>query len=79
MKIKVEVGGIKISTQGIELTKRDINKLLESAGSIALAMLDAADPGDDETEPVGPPMGFSAHLELAPDLPIEDYFTDDEE
>lgn len=75
MKIKVEVGGIKVSTEGLDLTKRDIHKLLEAAGSIALAMLEAAE--DDEV--TSPPIGFSAHLELAPDLPIEDYFTDDEE
>jgi hypothetical protein len=25
------------------------------------------------------PMGFTAHLELAPALPTEDYFTDDDE
>jgi len=79
MKIKVSVGGIKVSTKGIELTKRDIHKLLESAGSIALAMLEAAETAEEEPEPQSSAIGFSAHIERAPDLPIEDYFTDDEE
>jgi hypothetical protein len=30
-------------------------------------------------EPQSAPMGFTAHLELASELPTEDWFTDDEE
>ena len=77
MRIVVKVGGIKIQTDGIDLTKRDIHKLLEAAGSVALALLEAA--GDDEEEVERAPIGFSAHIERAAEIIAEDFYSDDEE
>jgi hypothetical protein len=78
MKITVKVGGIKIQTDGIDLTKRDIHKLLESAGSVALAILEASSI-EEEPEPQRDPIGFTAHIERAPEFQLEDFFSDDEE
>ena len=77
MRIVVKVGGIKIQTDGIDLTKRDIHKLLEAAGSVALAILEQQP--SDETEIERAPIGFSAHMERAQDLELEDFFSDDED
>ena len=77
MRIVVRVGGIKIQTEGIDLTKRDIHKLLEAAGSIALAILEQQP--DDEEEVERAPIGFSAHIERAAEIIAEDFFSDDEE
>ena len=77
MRIVVKVGGIKIQTDGIDLTKRDIHKLLEAAGSVALAILEQQP--SDETEIERAPIGFSAYMERAPELASENFYTDDEE
>ena len=77
MKITVTVGEVHIKTQGVDLTVRQVKELTRLAASIALAL---PTPTIEVTpEPPSAPMGFTAHLELATELPTEDYFTDDEE
>jgi hypothetical protein len=77
VKVTVSVGDIVIKTQGVEVTVRQIKELTRLAASIALAL---PTPTIELTqEPQSAPMGFTAHLELASELPTEDYFTDDDE
>ena len=77
MKVTVTIGDIVIKTQGVEVTVRQIKELTRLAASIALAL---PTPSIEMTpEQPTAPMGFTAHLELAPALPTEDYFTDDDE
>jgi hypothetical protein len=75
MKIKVIVGGIKVQTEGLDLTKRDVLRLLRAAGSVAMAIIQ-----EDETEPERAPMGFTAVIERAPDFgpDYSEYFEDEE-
>ena len=77
MKITVTIGEVNIKTQGVDLTVRQVKELTRLAASIALAL--PTPPAPIEYEPPSAPMGFTAHLELATELPAEDYFTDDEE
>ena len=77
MKVTVSVGDIVIKTQGVEVTVRQIKDLTRLAASIALAL---PTPTIEITqEPQSAPIGFTAHLELASELPTEDWFTDDDE
>ena len=77
MKVTVTIGDIVIKTQGVEVTVRQIKELTRLAASIALAL---PTPTIEMTqEPQSAPMGFTAHLELASEMPTEDYFTDDDE
>ena len=78
MKIRVSVGGIKIQTDGIDLTKRDIHKLLEAAGSVALAILEQQ-PDEESEEVERAPIGFSAHMDRADSVNVLDRFMEDEE
>ena len=77
MKVTVTIGDIVIKTQGVEVTVRQIKELTRLAASIALAL---PTPTIEMTqEPQSAPIGFTAHLELASELPTENYFTDDDE
>jgi hypothetical protein len=77
VKVTVSVGDIVIKTQGVEVTVRQIKDLTRLAASIALAL---PTPTIEITqEPQSAPIGFTAHLELASELPTEDWFTDDDE
>jgi hypothetical protein len=77
VKVTVTVGDIVIKTQGVEVTVRQIKELTRLAASIALAL--PTPPIEMTPEPQSAPMGFTAHLELASELPTEDWFTDDDE
>ena len=66
MKIKITVGSVELSLDGMDLTKRDIGRLLRTAASIALAV-DTEDPPEEPKHPVG----FSATLELDPERNVE--------
>ncbi len=77
MKVTVTIGDIVIKTQGVEVTVRQIKELTRLAASIALAL---PTPTIEMTqEPQSAPIGFTAHLELASEMPTEDWFTDDDE
>jgi hypothetical protein len=77
MKVTVTVGDIVIKTQGVEINVRQVKELTRLAASIALAL--PAPAPEREPEPSQTPIGFSAHVERAPELPTEDWFTDDDE
>jgi hypothetical protein len=77
VKVTVTIGDIVIKTQGVEVTVRQIKELTRLAASIALAL---PTPTIEMTqEPQSAPIGFTAHLELASEMPTEDWFTDDDE
>jgi hypothetical protein len=77
VKINVTVGEVCIKSKGVDLTVRQIKELTRLAASIALAL---PTPTIEMTqEPPSAPIGFTAHLELASEMPTEDYFTDDDE
>ena len=77
MKITVTVGEVCIKSQGVEVTLRQIKELTRLAASIALALpTPTMELAPDQPSP---PMGFTAHLELATELVTEDWFSDDEE
>lgn len=70
MKITVQVANVLVQASGMDMTPRQIKSLLVSCASIAIGMN-----GDTETEqeePERPPLGFSAHIERAPDV-ADDY------
>lgn len=77
MKVTVTVGDIVIKTQGVEINVRQVKELTRLAASIALA-LPAPAPELTQEQPQAT-IGFSAHVERAPELPTEDWFTDDDE
>jgi hypothetical protein len=77
VKVTVSIGDIVIKTQGVEVTVRQIKELTRLAASIALAL--PTPTIEVAQEPQSAPMGFTAHLELASELPTEDWFTDDDE
>lgn len=71
----VTVAEVTIKTQGVEVTVRQIKEITRLAASIALAL--PAQPAEIAPEQPQPPIGFSAHVERAAELPTEDWFTDD--
>ena len=77
MKVTVTVGEVCIKSQGVEVTVRQIKELTRLAASVALAL--PTPTIEVQTEPQSAPIGFTAHLELASEMPTEDYFTDDDE
>jgi len=69
VKVRIEVGDVVIRAEGIDLTKRDITRLLTRASVIA-ATLAAVHAADEENKP---PFGFSAQVERLPEeIPAED-------
>ena len=77
MKVTVTVGDMVIKTQSVEINVRQVKELTRLAASIALALpAPAPEPTQEQTQA---PIGFSAHVERAPELPTEDWFTDDDE
>ena len=70
------VGPVEVAVVGLDLTERQIRRLLDQAGGIATGLL--ADTTEEKAEDKSP-LGFTAHIERAPDLPPEFMFTDDSE
>ena len=71
-RVKIVAGSIELTVDGIEYTRRQVTSLLAQVAALAAAM--PAEP-DEETTPN--PIGFTAHLERAPEsydasLPSED-------
>lgn len=75
MKVRIVVGSVAVSLTGMDLTKRDVLKMLGEIAGIALAVSGE----EEEDDKPSTPIGFSATIERAPDLPAEDWFSDDEE
>ncbi len=75
MKVRLVVGPVEIRASGLDLTERQVRRLLEDAGRIATALLS----DDEEAEPERAPMGFTAQVERAGELAPESFFSDDSE
>lgn len=61
MKVKVAVGDVELSLEGVDLTPRQITGFIVKCASIAVAMT-----GEEEAESKAA-LGFTAHLELDPE------------
>jgi len=71
-RVKIVAGSIELTVDGIEYTRRQVTTLLNQVAAIA-ALMNAE---QDEEAPTNP-IGFSAHLERAPEsldtsLPYDD-------
>ena len=64
MRIRITVGDLELRTDGIDLTKKDIRALMRQMVGYAAA-LNAAQPGEEKEQP---PLGFTSHIERAPDI-----------
>lgn len=62
MDVTVSVGEVSIKLRNVDYSTRQIHALVRMAASIAVAL------GSGDDEPERPPMGFTAHLERAPDI-----------
>ena len=76
MKLHLQVGDLVLTVKDCDYTKREIRDLLKTMSSIYLAIVEASAPAPERE---ANPIGFAAYLERAPEMPTEDYFTDDEE
>lgn len=75
MRIRIAISDVEVEIDDANLTKRDVTKLLTQTATIALAIPSASEPAPAEANPVG----FTAHLERAPDFQEQDlswYFDD---
>lgn len=71
--MSIRVGSIRVDLDGVELTARQARSLIGYVAGIA----DALSVTVVEPEP-GPPIGFAANIERAPDLPPEPYWESEE-
>jgi hypothetical protein len=69
VKVRVAVGDVVVSVQGLDLTPRQITSLLHKAASIAVAINQT---GDDEPETKTAATGFTAHLDLDPERNLQE-------
>ena len=75
MKVTVKVGEVVVTVDGLDLTERQVRRLVTLAGQIAGSLVDNSPDSEPEERP---PVGFAAHVERATGLPPEYQFTDDE-
>jgi hypothetical protein len=61
MRVKITVGEVEVTTQGVDLTYRQMTAMLTRCASIALAL----NVGEPEGKPAA--TGFTAHLDLDPE------------
>lgn len=64
MRVRITVGDLELRTEGIDLTKKDIRALMRQMVGYAAA-LGATQPGEEKEQP---PLGFTSHIERAPDI-----------
>lgn len=74
MRVSVRVGEIRVDVDGLDYTRRQVNALVRHVASIAVALTET------QPEPERPPVGFTAHLERAPDIEpdLSEFFEDEE-
>ena len=70
MKVTITVGAVKLRTDGLDLTRKEVRRLLMDCAGIAAAMAPEEAPSN--------PMGFSAHVEREPTEMAVTYFEDEE-
>ena len=71
MKVTVRVGDVHLTVTDLQLTRAQVRRLLMDCAGIAAAMQPEAEAAN--------PVGFSSHVERAPEPKSESYFTDDED
>ena len=64
MRVRITVGDLELRIEGIDLTKKDIRALMRQMVGYAAA-LGATQPGEEKEQP---PLGFTSHIERAPDI-----------
>ena len=75
MKVTVTVGPVQVRIVGLDVTERQVRRLLAQAGQIAASLTEPAEKAEEERAP----LGFAAHVERAGEPPRESFFTDDED
>ena len=68
MKVKISIGAVELELEGLDLNRRQVHQLLESCGSIALAIEEASPSDEPEAKA---PVGFTAQIELDPERNFE--------
>lgn len=63
MLVKITVGEVELRVEGVDWTRRQVTSLLTQVASIAVALVP-----DSEPEQPAQPMGFTAHIERAPEV-----------
>lgn len=73
MLVKITVGEVELRVEGTDFTRRQITALLTQVASIAVALA-----GEPEPETPQQPMGFTAHIERAPEVyeDLSEWFED---
>lgn len=77
MKVTIAIGGVEVTTSGLDLDYAKVRSLMRHAASIALAL--PRDETEVTVEPERHPLGFTAHTEIvAQDLEPLPYWDDEE-
>ena len=76
MKVTIAIGGVEVTTSGLELDYAQVRSLMRHAASIALAL--PKDEPEVTVEPERHPLGFTTHTEIA-SAPEPELWYDDEE
>lgn len=63
MLVKITVGEVELRVEGVDFTRRQITAMLAQVAAIAVAVVQ-----DPEPETPAHPVGFTAHIERAPDV-----------
>jgi hypothetical protein len=70
MKVTITVGAVELRVVGLDLTRKEVRRLLMDCAGIAAAM----QPEEAERAP----MGFSAHVEREPTEMAGQFYEDEE-
>lgn len=77
MKVTIAIGGVEVTTSGLELDYAQVRSLMRHAASIALAL--PRDDPETTVEPERHPLGFTAHTEIVPqEIEALPYWDDEE-
>jgi hypothetical protein len=71
MRVRVKVGDVEVTVEGVDYTRRQVRGLLGAVAGVAVMLT--------PDEPERAPVGFSVVTERADDPEPEAFFTDDEE
>lgn len=75
MKVRIVAGEVEVRIDGLDLTKRDLDRLLHTITGLAAVLATPTEP--EQPTPEHLPLGFTALVERAPDLPepdLSEYF-----
>jgi hypothetical protein len=75
MKVHVTVDPVEVRISGLDISERQVRRLMAEAGEIATRLLaDAGEPAEEKAA-----IGFAVITERASEPAPESFFTDDEE